>query len=149
MSESDNLLEKIKKKRTRTTVPERVDPLIPQTDTPDGNVKVESNEDSQTIETNSVDRAIAELNKELDSYPPTTRRSAIVIESKIERELKNFCDDHKITVEVFLEAAWQITKDSETINEIIDEAQIRYRNRKEVGRLKRLITQLSNQKFKS
>ncbi len=150
MSEPENLLEKIKQKRKRTTVPQRIDPLIPQIEDKQKasaaeDLKVSNN---SAAESNSLDKTIAQLKEELETYPPTVRRSAIVISQPIEKELKQFCDENKITMEVFLEAAWQVTKNSEILKAIVDEAQIRYRQRKEVGRIKRLITQLSNQNLK-
>ena len=146
MSESDNLLEKIKQKRARSTVPERKDSLIPQTN-PQQNISSDQDDNSDLeTDTNSVENTIAQLTEELSSYPPTIRRSAIVIEQQIEKELKQFCDDNKITIELFLEAAWQVSQNSPLRTAILNEAQIRYRKRKEVGRLKRLITQLKKLK---
>lgn len=142
MNSSENLLNKLRQRRNRAQVPERPDPIIAL----QPNLEEPKSKSPNSPNSKSVEDTINELKEQLNTYPTTVRRSAIVLEQDIEKQLKQFCSDNNITIEVFLEAAWQISKQHRGLQkEITDEAQIRYRRRKEVGRLKRLITQLHNQ----
>ena len=88
---------------------------------------------------------IAALIAELEQYPETKRHSAIVLEKDLDQKLTQFCRIRGITVETFLEAAWTVASEDNTLREkITTEAKRRYDQRKRVGQLKRLITMLSN-----
>ncbi|MBW4599102.1 MAG: hypothetical protein KME29_05655 [Calothrix sp. FI2-JRJ7] len=140
---SDNILNQLRNKRNRATVPERIDSLVPKTvETPQIQpVVIEeiSNPPNTDIDT------LASLKSELEQYPETRRHSAIVLEKDLDSQLTQFCKDRGITVETFLEAAWTITSADETlIQKITTEAKRRYDQRKRVGQIKRLITMLGN-----
>lgn len=86
---------------------------------------------------------LAELKQQLDKFPKTRRRSGIVLEEEIDLELTTYCKRNGITVETFLEAAWLIISEKETIlKKVTKEASSRYNQRKKAGQLRRLITTL-------
>lgn len=153
MAESKNLLEKLRQNRQRTTVPERDDALVkpePQQQEPQrepSGEKIEPNEserNSNELKPDSADTTLEDLKAQLASFPETHRHSAIVLEKELDQELTRYCKDQGITVETFLEAAWQIaSEDSVLLKQILEEAERRYKSRKEAGKLRRLITMLS------
>jgi hypothetical protein len=109
--------------------------LIPET-------RVEDS-DEQSLSSPST---LEDLQQKLAQYPKTKRRSAIVIEEDIENQITQYCRSHKITIETFLEAAWAISQSNQTtLKKITKEAQSRYNSRKEAGKLRRLITMLSQE----
>jgi hypothetical protein len=112
---TENVLDKLRQNRNRPSVPNRQDILIPERDT----LKVAA-------------------------IPNTVRHSAIVIDETIDKPLTTFCKNNKITVELFLEAAWNFANsDPECLQTILDDAQQRYKVRKRAGKLRRLITMLT------
>ena len=134
MSEEQNVLEQLRN-RQRASVPSRGDPLIPE-------IRVEDS-DEQSLSSPST---LEDLQQKLAQYPKTKRRSAIVIEEDIENQITQYCRSHKITIETFLEAAWSISQSNQTtLKKITKEAQSRYNSRKEAGKLRRLITMLSQE----
>jgi hypothetical protein len=144
----DNVLNQIRNKRNRRTVEPRIDALVQQgsqsaqEQAPTLPLPVESVE-SPTA-TNGAD-TIAALIAELEQYPETKRHSAIVLEKDLDQKLTQFCRIRGITVETFLEAAWTVASEDNTLREkITTDAKRRYDQRKRVGQLKRLITMLSN-----
>jgi hypothetical protein len=87
--------------------------------------------------------ALEELKAELAAIPETHRHSAIVLEKELDQQLTRYCKDQRITVEVFLEAAWvQANADPAALATILSEAKRRYADRKRAGKLRRLITML-------
>lgn len=147
MSQSDNLLNRLRQNRQRTTVPIRDDSLV----APRSENQLESQADSlidtqKTFnrDTTSTNSTLEELKTELAKFPETQRHSAIVLEKELDQKLTRFCKDQGVTVETFLEAAWEITSADEVLLEqILAVAKRRYISRKEAGRLRRLITMLS------
>lgn len=134
---SDNILNQLRNKRNRATVPERIDALVPKSTEPEV-------QPVTVTENNNID-TLASLKAELEQYPETRRHSAIVLEKDLDSQLTQFCKDKGITVETFLEAAWTVVNDSEALVEkITTEAKRRYDQRKRVGQIKRLITMLGN-----
>lgn len=134
MSEEQNVLEQLRN-RKRASVPKRTDSLIPET-------RVEDS-DEQSLSSPST---LEDLQQKLAQYPKTKRRSAIVIEEDIENQITQYCRSHKITIETFLEAAWAISQSNQTtLKKMTKEAQSRYNSRKEAGKLRRLITMLSQE----
>jgi hypothetical protein len=90
-----------------------------------------------------VENTLESLKAELARYPKTKRHSAIVLEESIDEELIRFCKQNQITVEVFLEAAWvKASTQPNLLADLLQEARTRYLDRKQVGKLKRLITML-------
>lgn len=134
---SDSVLDRIRQNRKRAVVPERSDSLVaslPSSEavTPD-----------DTSPKENTGATLEELKQELAKLPKTRRHSAIVIEEEIDTNLTRFCKDQGITVEVFLEAAWMLAAADEAVmSQIMAEAKRRYKQRKQAGKLRRLITML-------
>jgi hypothetical protein len=133
---SDNVLAKLRDKRSRATVSTREDILVPK---PEINEPLESENNLEPVTDNSVEA----LQKELASFPETVRHSGIVLDKGIDRDLTQFCRDNKITVELFLEAAWCLSDlEPEFLERILVEAKQRYISRKQAGKTRRLLTML-------
>ena len=146
----DNLLNRLRQNRQRSSVPKRDDPLIASEEKKldkedkEREQKPTSKQTAQKQQASSDDTTLFNLKAELALYPETNRHSAIVLEKELDIELTRYCKEQGITVETFLEAAWTIAAaNPELLKQITDEAQIRYKSRKEAGRLRRLITMLS------
>lgn len=140
MSE-DNLLNRLRQNRQRSNVPKRDDPLISEEQKTRPQPTPANSEPKQDSESDNI---LLNLQAELAEFPETKRHSAIVLEKKLDIELTRYCKDLGITVETFLEAAWIIAgAKPKLLKQITDEAQTRYKSRKEAGRLRRLITMLS------
>jgi hypothetical protein len=133
---SDNVLAKLRDKRSRATVSTREDILVLK---PEINEPLESENNLESVTDNSIEA----LQKELASFPETVRHSGIVLEKGIDRDLTQFCRDNKITVELFLEAAWCLSDlEPEFLERILVEAKQRYTSRKQAGKTRRLLTML-------
>ncbi|WP_373543328.1 hypothetical protein [Chamaesiphon sp.] len=136
---SDNVLAKLRDKRSRATVSAREDVLVPK---PEPTESLESENNLEPVQDNSIEA----LQKELASFPETVRHSGIVLEKGIDRDLTQFCRDNKITVELFLEAAWCLSDlEPEFLERILVEAKQRYNSRKQAGKTRRLLTMLQKQ----
>lgn len=148
---SDSVLDRIRKNRTRSAAPPREDALIAQSQSAGAaeEVRVEALAPiTQTQEDHQepvaeAGNTLEQLKAELAKLPETQRHSAIVLEKSLDQELTRYCKEHRITVEVFLEAAWiQASIDADLMEKIVSEAKRRYKSRKEAGKLRRLITML-------
>jgi hypothetical protein len=136
---SDNVLAKLRDKRSRATVSTRADILVPKQEATE---PLESTNNLEPVRDNSIEA----LQKELVSFPETVRHSGIVLEKGIDRDLTQFCRDNKITVELFLEAAWCLSDlEPEFLERILMEAKQRYTSRKQAGKTRRLLTMLQKQ----
>jgi hypothetical protein len=136
---SDNVLAKLRDKRSRATVSTREDILVPKPEV------IEPLESKSNLEP-ARDNSIEALQKELASFPETVRHSGIVLEKGIDRDLTQFCRDNKITVELFLEAAWCLSDlEPEFLERILVSAKQRYTSRKQAGKTRRLLTMLKKQ----
>jgi hypothetical protein len=136
---SDSVLAKLRDKRSRATVSTREDILVPKQEI------TEALEDRNNLEP-VKDNSIEALQKELALFPETVRHSGIVLEKGIDRDLTQFCRDNKITVELFLEAAWCLSDlEPEFLGQILVEAKQRYTSRKQAGKTRRLLTMLQKQ----
>ena len=139
----DNLLNRLRQNRSRSSVPKRDDSLIASSEK-DREDKERQQKPTEPKQVDFKDNTLINLKAELAKCPETNRHSAIVLEKKLDFELTRYCKEQRITVETFLEAAWTIAATSpELLKQITDEAQTRYQSRKEAGRLRRLITMLS------
>jgi hypothetical protein len=143
---SDSVLDRIRQNRQRASVPPRNDALISRAQGIDL-AEVPAAQDLPTaIESASPSMsgdAMEELKAELEQIPETIRHSAIVLEKELDQKLTRYCKDHRITVEVFLEAAWlHVSSNQDAMDEILVEAKQRYADRKRAGKLRRLITML-------
>jgi hypothetical protein len=138
-SNSDSVLAKLRDKRSRATVSTREDILVPKLEA----IEVLENPNNlEPVKDNSVEA----LQKELASFPETVRHSGIVLEKEIDRDLTQFCRDNKITVELFLEAAWCLSDlEPEFLERILVSAKQRYTSRKQAGKTRRLLTMLQKQ----
>ena len=133
---SDNVLAKLRDKRSRATVSTREDILVQK---PEITEPLEERNNLEPVKDNSVEA----LQKELASFPETVRHSGIVLEKGIDRDLTQFCRDNKITVELFLEAAWCLSDlEPEFLERILVSAKQRYTSRKQAGKTRRLLTML-------
>jgi hypothetical protein len=133
---SDSVLAKLRDKRSRATVSTREDILVPK---PEAVEPLESTSKLEPVQDNSIET----LQKELALFPETIRHSGIVLEKGIDRDLTQFCRDNKITVELFLEAAWCLSEqEPEFLVQILAEAKNRYTSRKQAGKTRRLLTML-------
>jgi hypothetical protein len=136
---SDNVLAKLRDKRSRATVSTREDILVPKPEV------IEPLESKSNLEP-ARDNSIEALQKELASFPETIRHSGIVLEKGIDRDLTQFCRDNKITVELFLEAAWCLSEqEAGFLERILVSAKQRYTSRKQAGKTRRLLTMLQKQ----
>jgi hypothetical protein len=138
-SNSDSVLAKLRDKRSRATVSTREDILVPKSEAIE---PLESKNNLEPVQDNSIEA----LQKALASFPETIRHSGIVLEKGIDRDLTQFCRDNKITVELFLEAAWCLSDlEPEFLERILVEAKQRYTSRKQAGKTRRLLTMLQKQ----
>ena len=133
---SDSVLAKLRDKRSRATVSTREDILVPKLEAIE---HLESKNNLEPVKDNSIEA----LQKELASFPETVRHSGIVLDKGIDRNLTQFCRDNKITVELFLEAAWCLSDlEPELLERILVSAKQRYTSRKQAGKTRRLLTML-------
>jgi type V secretory pathway adhesin AidA len=146
---SDSVLDRIRQNRQRPAVPTRADTLINEVQ------QIESGQKAETVAAQPQTQVTAlpnssgtleELKAELAKIPETNRHSAIVLEKELDQTLTRYCKDNRITIEVFLEAAWvHASSNPAAMEEILAEAKRRYGNRKKAGKLRRLITMLEGQ----
>jgi len=146
---SDSVLDRIRQNRQRPAVPTRSDTLITKVQQAESDQEAEAVEvqpqTEVTVPPNQSD-IVEELKAELAKIPETNRHSAIVLEKELDQTLSRYCKDNRITIEVFLEAAWvQASSNPAAMEEILAEAKRRYGNRKKAGKLRRLITMLEGQ----
>ncbi len=143
----DNLLNRLRQNRSRSSVPKRDDSLIASSEKDREDKERQQKPTEPQTEPKQVafkDNTLLNLKAELAQYPETNRHSAIVLEKQLDIELTRYCKDQGITVETFLVAAWTIAHTNpKLLKQITNEAQIRYKSRKEAGKLRRLITMLS------
>jgi hypothetical protein len=149
-SVSDSVLDRIRQNRQRPVVPTRNDTLITrvqQSETPAHYKIVESlPEPKVSPMAVNASNALEDLKAELAQIPETNRHSAIVLERELDQVLTRYCKDNRITIEVFLEAAWVYASANPVATEqILAEAKRRYSDRKRAGKLRRLITMIGGQ----
>jgi hypothetical protein len=144
---SDSVLDRIRQNRQRPAVPTRDDTLISRVQQPEtlqSLAVVETLPEAQVSAAAPLSNdALEDLKAELAKIPETNRHSAIVLEKELDQSLTRYCKDNRITIEVFLEAAWVHTNaNPKAMEEIMTEAKRRYADRKRAGKLRRLITML-------
>lgn len=147
---SDSVLDRIRQNRQRQAVPTRDDTLITrvqQTESTPAPDAVETLPETALVAAaTTTNDALEELKRELAKIPETNRHSAIVLEKDLDQTLTHYCKDNRITIEVFLEAAWvHASSNPDVMEEILAEAKRRYGDRKRAGKLRRLITMLEGQ----
>ncbi|MCY7275752.1 MAG: hypothetical protein LH702_18955 [Phormidesmis sp. CAN_BIN44] len=147
---SDSVLDRIRQNRQRPAVPTRDDTLItgaqqPES-TPTPDVTETLPETALIAAAPNTSDALEDLKTERAKIPETNRHSAIVLEKDLDQTLTRYCKDNRITIEVFLEAAWvHASSGPDAMEKILAEAKRRYGNRKRAGKLRRLITMLEGQ----
>lgn len=88
--------------------------------------------------------AAASIEAQLAELPEVTSRRSVRLEKRLFEELSAFCQQHGITMETFLEASYVVAfGDSNLQPQIITEAQRRMEDRKQAGKLRRILTQLN------
>ncbi len=147
---SDSVLDRIRQNRQRAAVPPRDDALIvnaqPSKPPQEPAVVEPSPKTDLPAVTVSTGDTLEQLKVELAKIPEMNRHSAIVLEKELDQHLTRYCKDHRITVEVFLEAAWvHASSNPAVMEQILIEAKRRYADRKRAGKLRRLITMLEGQ----
>jgi len=89
---------------------------------------------------------LTELEAQLARIPETARYSSITLEVALAEQLAQYCKARKITMETFLEGAWTVAKrEPDFLDRVQQEAKRRYNQRKEAGRLRRLITSIQKE----
>lgn len=149
---SDSVLDRIRQNRHRPAVPVRDDTLITRVQQSESSPvykivqpppKVAAPDAKITDENDSSNNALEALKAELSKVPPTNRHSAIVLEQELDQALTRYCKENRITIEVFLEAAWVYASANPTaMEEMVAEAKRRYGDRKRAGKLRRMLTML-------
>ena len=143
---SESVLDRIRQNRQRAAVPVRDDTLITNVHQPELPLEsdlVEPVPVAVSPVSSTTGDALEELKAELAKIPETNRHSAIVLEKELDQTLTHYCKDNRITIEVFLEAAWShASSNPKLLGEILTEAKRRYSDRKRAGKLRRLITML-------
>lgn len=88
--------------------------------------------------------AAASIEAQLEKLPEVTSRRSVRLEKSLFEELSTFCQQHGITMETFLEAAYVVALEDRNLqSQIITEAQRRMEDRKQAGKLRRVLAQLS------
>lgn len=88
----------------------------------------------------------ANLSTELASFPPIAdKKVGVRLEEDVLAELEVICKKHKITIETFLEAAFNVCQqDSSAMNAAIGDAQTRLARRKRAGTIRSILTKSQN-----
>ena len=88
--------------------------------------------------------AAASIEAQLERLPEVTSRRSVRLEKSLFEELSSFCQQHGITMETFLEASYVIALGNPSLqSQIVIEAQRRMEDRKQAGKLRRVLTQLN------
>ena len=83
------------------------------------------------------------IEAELATLPQVSTRRNIRLEVELENRLLSFCQANDITVETFLEACFvEAEQNARTRTEIVNEAKRRLKQRKQAGKLRRVLSQL-------
>lgn len=124
-----DVLDRLRSKADRVQVPARKDSLLPDNGRPEPNQPLASSQPS-----------LDNLRRKVNEIPPTVRRAAVVLDEGINEDIDSFCRRNKITLELFIEAAWvNLEKFPEVQADIVAEAQLRYKARKKAGGLRRTL----------
>lgn len=145
---SDSVLDRIRQNRQRPAVPTRSDTLITTVQPTElvEDPEIVHEPQAEVKAAPSPSDTLKELKAELAKIPETNRHSAIVLEKELDQTLTRYCKDNRITIEVFLEAAWvHASSNPDAMAEILAEAKRRYSDRKKAGKLRRLLTMLEGQ----
>ncbi len=135
-----SLLDEIRGRQERATVPPRQDVLQQQptiTDTPPS----ATSPLQQPAEVSELKR----LEELLANFPEIAPRVPVRLEVPIKDELDSLCNREKVTIETLLEAFYVTCKDKESVmRQVILSAKKRLKSRKEVGNIRSSLTKLTN-----
>lgn len=144
-----SLLENLRKKGQKPSVPGRVDELIDGLSHPQlgHDEPHQSGHDEPKllpiVRSSPLPDPLSELQAQLDQLPKTDRHGTITLQVELGKALTAYCKEKNITVETFLEAAWAVLQDyPELLEYMTIEAKRRYDERKTAGKLRKLITQI-------
>ena len=83
------------------------------------------------------------IESELAGLPQVSARRNIRLEIDLESRLLAFCQNNDITVETFLEACFvEVEQNARLKTEMVTEAKSRLKQRKQAGKLRRILSQL-------
>lgn len=83
------------------------------------------------------------IEAELAALPQVSQRRNIRLEVELESRLLSFCQKNDITVETFLEACYvEAEQNARLKTEMVNEAKRRLKQRKQAGKLRRVLSQL-------
>lgn len=135
---SGDLLENLKNGRQRTTVPDRKDPLLsaPATGSPGTSISERSAVTADLLNTQENNSP-----ESTSEYPGELRRFTIRVDESLSFKIDELCSRQKITPETLVEAlVSECEANPDLMNRVIEDAQERYRLRKEAGVKKRAIS---------
>ncbi len=151
---SDSVLDRIRQNRQKPAVAIRDDSLITGVQHVDMDISTnaqifeavpDSVVSTEAKVSGNTQDALGALKAELAQIPETIRHSAIVLEKEVDQVLTRYCKENRITIEVFLEAAWiHASSNPSSMKKIVTEAKRRYDDRKRAGKLRRLITMIED-----
>ena len=102
-----------------------------------------SKRDSANAPAQSAAAGATAIEAELATLPQVSTRRNIRLEVELESRLLAFCQANDITVETFLEACFvEAEQNARTRTEIVNEAKRRLKQRKQAGKLRRVLSQL-------
>jgi hypothetical protein len=132
-----DILEQLRSRTQRPTVPDRSDPLLNNVDSDLNDIKTQSVGQNQSTEQVKNDESL---------YGSDLRRFTLRIDAPIGIDIEAVCNSQKITPETLLEAFFHVYGfDKISMEKVIDEAKLRYQKRKLIG-VKRRIKSM-NEKF--
>ena len=95
------------------------------------------------VQMTSTDAA-ASIEAQLAGLPEVTSRRSVRLEKSLFEVLSTLCQTHGITMETFLEASYVVASDDADLqSQIIVEVQRRMEDRKQAGKLRRVLAQLN------
>ena len=98
---------------------------------------------SETVDMENANLStLDDLQSQVDALPKVASRRNIRLEESLDREIEDFCNQERITIETLLEGLYLSSKDDSTLKNAVRRARVRLKERKEAGKLRRIYTQL-------
>ena len=98
---------------------------------------------NETAPAQSAAAGATAIEVELAALPQVSQRRNIRLEVELEGRLLSFCQQNEITVETFLEACFvEAEQNTQFRTELVAEAERRLKQRKQAGKLRRVLSQL-------
>ncbi|MBE9064484.1 hypothetical protein [cf. Phormidesmis sp. LEGE 11477] len=102
-----------------------------------------AHQSAEIAPTQSAAAGATAIEAELATLPQVSQRRNIRLEVELESLLLSFCQENDITVETFLEACFvEAEQNARFKAEMVTEAQRRVQQRKQAGKLRRVLSQL-------